>query len=249
MGQGRDAPKCVVFGVRHGITRLSYISYNFLHQNVASKNSKLSIFLQRFLCAFLFLISFYSTNVFAIDAVELSSMFFHEDISTPCINCHQASDKHAAETDNCQSCHNSKSFVNNIIFDHAQSHQLCKECHDNIFVGGVPTDHLETNAKCDTCHTTQAWLPMLVDHQKIKEACESCHDDHLVAGKHPQHITTGNQCQSCHSSISWQEIIQFDHEQVNGICVSCHNNLNISGKQDQHIITSDQCEAWHIVDA
>ncbi|PQA86551.1 cytochrome c3 family protein [Hyphococcus luteus] len=144
-----------------------------------------------------------------------------------CVDCHQSDDPHkGAQGEDCASCHNVTSWVENTQFDHDLSRFPLLGRHKDV--------------KCAACHKSKVFsdAPM---------ACRSCHADEDKHGG-----ALGADCGLCHSPAKWSHWL-FDHERqttfaLTGshkglICSTCHKPNGWSAG-DQ----SSECVACHRVD-
>jgi len=148
--------------------------------------------------------------------------------STACIDCHR--DPHqggpGTKLQQCESCHNVRSWKETAAFDHATTkfdllgaHRSvgCLECHKPVIGRG----------------------PKLIAFKDAPSACSGCHED--VHGG--QFVRDGNalDCSTCHTLVAWKPSI-FDHEKqatfsLQGAhervpCVDCHlQKATLNGRQ------------------
>ena len=171
-----------------------------------------------------------------------------------CASCHEqggivsASFKpatHILTTQNCETCHATRSFVPVQRVDHNEVIGDCVSCHNNqVAIGKTPT-HPQTGDQCDNCHLTVAFSPQRTfDHTGITSNCVSCHNGVTAGGKPINHLPTSNICEDCHNTNVWS-IVNFDHLQAVGVCSGCHNGILATGKDADHIPTTLECDACH----
>lgn len=123
-----------------------------------------------------------------------------------CYGCHAQNDSHKKSlgTD-CQQCHNTAGWNDNVRFDHDLS--------------AFPLLGMHAVQACESCHVDFVFKGIATD-------CEDCHGD-----ADPHKGSLGQQCASCHHPISWQSW-RFDHNtqsdfKLHGAhkdvsCESCH---------------------------
>jgi hypothetical protein len=158
-----------------------------------------------------------------------------------CIGCHKSSDKHKGRLgENCQKCHNERSWSKVRTFDHSKTkfplkgaHKkvTCAACHPNEKYKGVPlvcaschrlqdVHQGRYGKKCQSCHGDTKWKTIHFNHSKTKFPlrgahvplkCEACHKGDLYKDK------LGTTCISCHKKDD-------PHKgQLGQNCLRCHN--------------------------
>lgn len=65
--------------------------------------------------------------------------------------------RHILSTQNCSSCHATRSFIPLDRMDHNEVYGECASCHNNITAPGKPVDHPPAGNQCETCHLTVAF--------------------------------------------------------------------------------------------
>jgi hypothetical protein len=87
----------------------------------------------------------------------------HLEVFGNCSICHDGvkavgqSDSHVKTTIECDSCHNTDSFLNLELdgsFNHSGITRDCNVCHNGIVATGKHDSHIDTNADCSTTATS-----------------------------------------------------------------------------------------------
>jgi hypothetical protein len=164
-----------------------------------------------------------------------------EKLSTICIGCHKADDKHNATLGTgCADCHTERSW-REAKYDHELSvfklrgkHRdvECKDCHrDPKSYKGIAQTcigcHRKDDAhkdrygdKCANCHTEKSWRDIVFRHDRDTK--------YALMGQHAQ-----TKCDSCHSGHVYRDKLATD-------CHACHK------KDDKHRgQLGRQCEQCH----
>jgi Zn finger protein HypA/HybF involved in hydrogenase expression len=167
-------------------------------------------------------------------------------LKTECVACHQKDDVHKGKQGKrCASCHNEKSWKNNVQFDHDLSsfpligmHAVtaCDECHVSSEYSSAPSACNDCHANddvhktklgtnCQDCHNPNSWKTWLFDHNKVtkfkldgahkKLGCYDCHNT-TSKGK----LKASSECISCHRRDD------IHNGQFGGNCSECHNTSN-----------------------
>lgn len=145
-----------------------------------------------------------------------------------CVECHKAEGDRVHKdrySDDCASCHTTKSWKKISFFHEKAKWQKCIECHR------IPKDEMHTNddTKCLECHNTKAWKPSSYNHDKYflidkdhKVACSKCHD----AGTYNLYT-----CLNCHEHATRKIIREHQKEGMRnfGDCLWCHR-VTIGGR-------------------
>lgn len=160
-----------------------------------------------------------------------------------CIDCHRADDPHeGAQGENCRSCHNESSWIENMTFDHDMTrfpllgeHKSveCGACHTSKIFSDAPSDCKSCHADddkhkgalgedCALCHTPVRWSFWLFDHDAQTSflltgkheglICSACH----TPGARPAHEQS-TACIACHRADDKH------HGQFGGDCGRCHS--------------------------
>jgi len=169
---------------------------------------------------------------------------FEEKLPKTCGKCHVLDDTHRGqEGDKCETCHNEKSWIEKVAFDHALTkfplhgaHPLvtCEDCH-------VTDRYKDTNKECDSCHEKDD-----IHKRKLGTQCDRCHgpEDWLVwefdHNKQTDYVLDGAHdgldCHACHTV----KIVENKFDLATN-CYSCH------AKDDNHVgMLGKQCEKCHI---
>ena len=199
----------------------------------------------------------------------------HLEVFGNCSGCHNSltaigkSDFHTPTTVECDSCHNTTSFLllgPDGKFDHSTITRECSGCHNgtvaigktaSILEGGT---HPDTRSECGNCHTTDSFLNAYPDHtgpEVVGNRCDSCHG--VSANDQPSdppvgHPVTNVDCATCHSIRTFSLGGVFKHHVVDATvqpCESCHNDnnsINAPGKGSAvptHPVTSADCGSCH----
>jgi len=152
--------------------------------------------------------------------VSLSCKDCHSEptaVSNPgsdCIDCHRDDDLHEGQLGQaCASCHNEKSWLENVRFDH------------DFTVFPLLGEHRV--AECTDCHESARFSDAPV-------ACSDCHSDADV-----HNGVLGNDCGACHIPADWS-IWRFDHLlatdfELDGAheplqCADCHRETPAADK-------------------
>lgn len=128
-----------------------------------------------------------------------------EKLATTCQGCHGADDPHGSQLGrDCSACHDSKSWMAKVFFDHDITH--------------FPLLGLHAVTACEQCHLTPRFMDAKTD-------CNSCHaDDDKHLGR------LGPDCQHCHNPNGWK-LWRFDHadtgfplegKHAELTCTDCH---------------------------
>ncbi len=168
----------------------------------------------------------------------------HEDGGTVVATAKPA--RHILSTQQCESCHATRSFLPLRRMDHIETVGDCVSCHDNQLAPGKPVDHPPASDQCDSCHLTVAFSPVRTfDHSGIVANCFSCHDGITAAGKPTGHLQTTNICEDCHRTDTFSLVVNFEHLQALGVCSSCHNGMLATGQGAGHVPTTAECDSCH----
>jgi hypothetical protein len=147
-------------------------------------------------------------------------------LETTCISCHKKDDKHENQLGSkCETCHNEKSWIDGVNFDHNKSR--------------FPLLGLHQKATCASCHKTPRY-------RDAPRECVKCHEKEDV---HKQSM--GAKCENCHNARSWK-IWDFNHDKQTkfvldgghkGIkCEACHTK---SAPDLSVVPLSTSCGACH----
>jgi hypothetical protein len=164
--------------------------------------------------------------------------------TTKCIDCHMTDDVHKGKQgDKCDSCHNEKGWISNVLFDHdltsfpligMHAATQCEECHlsneygatkseCNICHAGDDVHKTRLGTDCETCHTPNSWMIWFFDHDKdtkfkIDGAHKElgCYDCHRTKSKGK--LNASKDCIYCHRS---QDI---HNRQFGRHCGDCHSS-------------------------
>lgn len=168
---------------------------------------------------------------------------FKEKTPAKCSTCHRFDDVHdGQEGDKCSQCHDEKSWIKKVTFDHditkfplLGSHPLltCEDCH-------ASGKYKDEEILCDACHKKDD-----VHKRKLTKECELCHGpldwlvwefDHENQTDYPlDGAHDGLDCHACHSEPVEKEI------ELPTNCYGCHE------KDDNHNgQLGKQCEKCHI---
>ena len=105
---------------------------------------------------------------------------------TDCLSCHLDKDVHEQELGKkCQSCHDERSWVEHVRFDHELTE--------------FPLIGQHAAAGCESCHDSLTF-------QSENRECKDCH-----AADDAHEKTLGEQCERCHNPNDWL-IWSFDHD-------------------------------------
>lgn len=145
-----------------------------------------------------------------------------------CVSCHKKQDPHFFKgpfaSKDCNACHNSQSWKQNVKFDHFKDTRFKLESR-----------HAEL--KCTDCHGPDK-KSKITKYQwpQLKQAqCLSCHQDFHKKNLSPK-FSTGASCTTCHSQQSWK-ISPFNHEttgyKLTGKhadikCIECHKQPKLA---------------------
>ncbi|MCW9004346.1 MAG: cytochrome C [Gammaproteobacteria bacterium] len=132
---------------------------------------------------------------------------YKEKLPTKCVDCHAIDNVHkSGKTADCSECHNTRSWVEKISFDHDMSR--------------FPLIGLHAITACDDCHLSK-------QYKNISMKCNDCHKPDDV---HKSRL--GIKCESCHNPNGWK-YWRFDHAKdtrfkLTGVhdkidCYDCHN--------------------------
>jgi len=201
----------------------------------------------------------------------------HQEVFGNCSECHNGtiaigkSEFHPATDVECDSCHNTTSFVARAAdgsFDHSNITRTCIACHNGtVATGKTPSTadipvgtHPVTNTECGSCHTTLSFLNAYPDHTDptvLTAGCDSCHiadGSGSAQGQSAGHPVTSVDCTSCHSILTFKMPGGvFNHSLLDATvqsCESCHNastSINAIAATDTqiHRDTSSDCGVCH----
>jgi hypothetical protein len=157
--------------------------------------------------------------------ITVSCSTCHDGLNATGVPAPTATFTHPARTD-CESCHNTVSFVPALSVDHTGFDPATKECtgsgcHNGTDATGMPTDSVHnatTNPNfnattsityCGQCHIPPggSFHTATIDHSGFGALgsplvdCTSCHDGSIstAQGKPSNHIVTTDNCGNCHS--------------------------------------------------
>lgn len=171
-----------------------------------------------------------------------------QNLSDRCYSCHQLDDVHKNKTEtNCNKCHTTKNWHENIRFDHDLTsfpllglHAItaCNDCHINQQYTNTKkscyachksddTHKLRLGSDCQRCHTPNDWKLWQFDHNKDtsfaldgshqKIHCYSCHQQAVDS-----QVEIGQTCGDCHSADD------VHNNQFGQRCEQCHNTSNFN---------------------
>jgi hypothetical protein len=177
-------------------------------------------------------------------------------------NCHDGNPTHAIgkpvnhvpTTAQCDTCHNTTSFLLTPPMNHAGTAGQCASCHNGSYTTlgaqAKTAKHIPTTQSCDVCHTTSAWRPTSFAHTGVATGtCLTCHNGTNAAGKSVPHVPTTQSCDGCHRINAWMPLVTpYSHTGVAaGTCSTCHINSypSIDVKPASHIPTTAACDACH----
>jgi len=146
-------------------------------------------------------------------------------LDATCHSCHRGDDRHRGQLgEECQTCHNQKSWGEKVRFDHDLTR--------------FPLIGLHAAAPCEACHLSAA------RYHDTPTACAQCHADD---DKHKK--TLGQECGTCHTPNDWA-LWKFDHDRQTrhklsgkhaGLdCAACHR-----APMDKEVRQSAACAACH----
>jgi len=157
--------------------------------------------------------------------------------------------RHIQTTEQCDSCHATRSFIPLARMDHMEVVGDCAGCHNNQIAPGKPIDHPPAGEQCDDCHLTVAFQPATIvggfDHAGIVGNCFACHDGVTATGKSVNHLPTTNVCEDCHRTDTFSLVARFEHSQALGTCSGCHDGVRATGKDADHVPTTAECDSCH----
>jgi len=172
----------------------------------------------------------------------------YKDLEFVCVSCHKQDDAHEGkEGDKCEQCHNEKSWVDQVFFDHdltafplLDAHVItaCEECHMSSVYQDADVEcsacHMKDDRhfhkerlgrNCGLCHNANSWRKWVFDHDK--------QTDYKLDGAH-----VGLECHACHQKVVKKEI------KLDSKCVSCHET------DDHHNgAFGPDCERCHATDS
>lgn len=199
----------------------------------------------------------------------------HLEVFGNCSQCHDGitavgkSEFHLPTDAECDSCHNTTSFLElapDGSFDHTSIIRACEGCHNGtVAIGKTPSlidtppgTHPDTSSDCGYCHTTAGFLPAFPDHTDpgFVDNCTSCHDGSTAKGEPNGHPVMSVECDSCHSTVTFSMAGIFNHSLLDPTvqaCETCHNNnannsINARGKGSAvptHPPTTSDCGSCH----
>jgi len=208
------------------------------------------------------------------NTTDFAEVFFdHSDITQDCVECHRSHiDGDAAvakgrplvdthpDRDDCETCHNTKTFLADGVFDHTQvvaNNTPCTTCHGAAegtpdIAPGKPAHHMPTEQECNACHTLGTFETGTYDHinentQALETTCMECHDGKIATGKTRNHVTTDKDCGECHAIKEDFKGGTYAHADNLTECASCHNGVTAIGKKDKHIPDLKDCIECHEV--
>ena len=200
----------------------------------------------------------------------------HLEVFGNCSQCHDGvtavgkSDFHLPTDAECDSCHNTISFLElapDGSFDHTNIVRACSGCHNGTVAIGKtaslvdtpPGTHPDTNSDCGYCHTTASFLPAFPDHNDpgFVDNCTSCHDGSIAKGEPNGHPVMNVECDSCHSIVTFNMGGIFNHSLLDPTvqpCETCHNgnnSINAIGATPTptHQNTTSDCGVCHSTDS
>ena len=188
----------------------------------------------------------------------------HLEVFGNCSDCHNGivaigkSESHVTTVVECDSCHDTTSFLVldiNGKYDHAGITNGCATCHNGRTAIG--TNHIidtpaKSNNDCSFCHTITTFKDAYPDHSNITDNCASCHNGTDATGQTVGHPVMSVDCGICHTTTSFNLGGVFDHrvDSSEQPCADCHNgnnSINARGKSalPNHVETTTDCGVCH----
>lgn len=136
--------------------------------------------------------------------------------TTSCKSCHIKDDVHffkgKYKEKDCNSCHGTKKWTEQLKFDHQKDTQFALEGK-------------HAKVECKTCHVPKGPNSAKYDWPSLKsKKCLSCHQDQHAGAFSPK-FSGGGACISCHNQTQWK-IPSFQHAEVTGFALKgAHQSL------------------------
>jgi len=153
---------------------------------------------------------------------------FEEKLPKTCGDCHVLDDPHSGQQgEKCNKCHNEKSWVKKIAFDHALTKFPLHGAHPLV--------------TCEDCHVTERY-------KDTSKECDSCHKKDDI---HKRKL--GTQCDLCHGPSEWL-IWEFDHNtQTDYVLDGAHDGLDCHACHTEKVVDNkfdlaSNCYACHVKD-
>ena len=161
-----------------------------------------------------------------------------QGLDPQCVSCHV--DRHKGTVSNqCQSCHGTKSWSPPATFDHTKT---------KFALGGK-----HRQVECAKCHASLAakstTLPILFGTKSFED-CTPCH-----ASPHGRKFADKT-CTSCHTAAGWTIVASFDHsatrfplvgKHATVSCEKCHTQMGVTGNKTVSFATRsfNDCTPCH----
>jgi hypothetical protein len=183
-----------------------------------------------------------------------------------CVVCHTQQEvssgavkpaNHIPTTNECQDCHDDRSWGPVRRIDHGAVLGSCTSCHNGFRAQGMSPTHIAINNwSCDDCHRTSGWLPARFRHLNVVPGqCASCHNGVTATGSTPTTIhsfgtASSLSCDACHTTRGWIPA-HYNHVGVApGSCTTCHNGSAATARPTDTIhslgtASTASCDACH----
>ena len=142
-----------------------------------------------------------------------------------CVECHRNVHKeqfsNRVASDDCRSCHNSRSFAELLPFDHDKTRFPLSGAHQDV-------------KECRSCHPeTDKFLPTeppkkagrFVFPKAETGFCESCHKN--VHTQQFKKQFSGKPCRECHTTKDFEKRLPFDHDQTDFKLTGAHIHIRL----------------------